>query len=503
MTKQIVIALALVAAGLSAYAQDPKGDYEQWKQQQKAGYGAFKEDAHKRYEEFRKKANEEYAIFMRDGWKQMPVEPAIPMPQIPKPPHPVVAPPDKLPAADPVPYDTIVPLGDLPLDHELPPLPTLDEPEDGPTPSITPLPDRQKPQRFSFTFYGTNCSVRWDEHHRFKLRDLNKKTLSDAWTKLSTEEYDPLLEDIIIAAEKMMLNDWGVVDLVRKAATACMGKEGSEATFLADYLLAQLGVKTSMANADGRLVLLVALAETVYNYPYVDIDGTPYYILDKIDASTFLVLQQPFPQSECANVRFKNVPALHLERTSARVFSSKRYPSMRVSIAENKNLIDFFNNCPITTSWDAYSQTSISKEAKSVLYPILKKQISGKSQVEAANMLLNFVQTCFQYATDGDQFGQERPLYADESFYYPANDCEDRSILYSILVRELMGLDVVLLEFPQHLATAVKFKTQVEGDYLDLDDGRYIVCDPTYIGAPVGMAMPECKKATTTIYRLR
>ena len=501
MTKQIVLALALVAIGLSSSAQNPKGDYEQWKQQQRAGYKAFKEDAHKKYEEFRKKANEEYAIFMLEGWKQMPIEPAIPMPKIPKPPHPVVAPPDKIPTADPIPYDTIVPLGDLPLTHELPPLPTLDEPEEEPTPTITPKP--QKPQQFRFSFYGTDCMVRWDERNRFKLKDLKEKTLSDAWTKLSSEEYDPLLEDIIKAAERMMLNDWGVVDLVRRAAISCMGKDGSESTFLADYLLAQLGAKTSLANADGRLVLLVALAETVYNYSYVEIDGTPYYILDKTNASSFLVLQQPFPKSESVNVRFKNVPVLNVEKTSARVFSSDGYPAMRVSIAENKNLIDFFDHCPITTSWDAYSHTSISKEAKCVLYPMLKKQIGDKSQIEAANMLLNFVQTCFQYATDGDQFGYERPLYADESFYYPANDCEDRSILYSILVRELLGLDVVLLEFPQHLATAVKFKTKVEGDYLDLDDGRYIVCDPTYIGAPVGMAMPECKNTGVTVHKLK
>jgi hypothetical protein len=37
MTKQIVIALALVAIGFSSSAQDPKKDYEQWKQQQRAG----------------------------------------------------------------------------------------------------------------------------------------------------------------------------------------------------------------------------------------------------------------------------------------------------------------------------------------------------------------------------------------------------------------------------------------------------------------------------------
>lgn len=40
----------------------------------------------------------------------------------------------------------------------------------------------------------------------------------------------------------------------------------------------------------------------------------------------------------------------------------------------------------------------------------------------------------------------------------------------------------------------------VEGDLLDWGDGRYIVCDPIYIGASVGMAMPEYKKQDVQVY---
>ena len=42
-------------------------------------------------------------------------------------------------------------------------------------------------------------------------------------------------------------------------------------------------------------------------------------------------------------------------------------------------------------------------------------------------------------------------------FYYPYCDCEDRSVLYSYLVRNLLKLDVVLLDYPNHIATAVCF----------------------------------------------
>ena len=106
-------------------------------------------------------------------------------------------------------------------------------------------------------------------------------------------------------------------------------------------------------------------------------------------------------------------------------------------------------------------------------------------------MLLDFVQTAFDYATDQEQFGYERPLFGDESLYYPKNDCEDRSILFAILVRDLLGLDVVLVHWPGHLATAVHFPEEVDGDYFTVEGRRYTVCDPTYIGAGIGETMPQ------------
>ncbi len=119
----------------------------------------------------------------------------------------------------------------------------------------------------------------------------------------------------------------------------------------------------------------------------------------------------------------------------------------------------------------------------------------------AANILLHFVQTAFEYATDDEQFGKERPLFADETLFYPYSDCEDRAILYSVFVRELLGLDVVLLHYPGHLATAVCFDTEVYGDYMTIDGKRYIVCDPTYINADIGQAMPRFKQTPANIIK--
>ena len=54
-----------------------------------------------------------------------------------------------------------------------------------------------------------------------------------------------------------------------------------------------------------------------------------------------------------------------------------------------------------------------------------------------------------------------------------------------------MGLEVVLLYYPNHLATAVRFNEDVSGDYLTLKGKKFVVCDPTYVNARVGMTMPK------------
>ena len=75
-------------------------------------------------------------------------------------------------------------------------------------------------------------------------------------------------------------------------------------------------------------------------------------------------------------------------------------------------------------------------------------------------------------------------------------------MLYAVLVRDLLGLDAVLLDYPNHIASAVHFTEEVTGDYILLGEGnKYIICDPTYIGAPVGACMEQYKQVAPEIIR--
>lgn len=475
--KIIILAFAVMVAG-SLMAQTPREEYEAWKKQAQGSYSRYRQQSMDDYQAFRKKANEEYAEFVKSAWEAIGRKPAIPVPEEPKPPVPPEV-PDVKPAPEPIPHE------------EVAPQPTPQPVPDVPIPVAPPADNTVK-----VSYYGTEVTVHIDKGKAISLGELNGETLSTAWTALSDGSYDAMLADCLNAKKTLGIGDWGYISLVEKVSKS-VAKGNNEAVFLQQWLLTQSGYKSRLAMTNkGVLQIYMPFDVLVFNLPYIEMDEEPYFLItnNSREDDEIQVLTKGFPEEHLSSLRVAGSPKLAYKACGRRTLRSKEYPSVSLQSEENSNLIAYYNDYPkVVASWDVYANASLSEDAKKAMYPKLRKMLEGKSELQKAEMLLNWVQTAFEYKTDEEQFGGERSLFADETLYYPYCDCEDRSILLSILVRDLLGLDVVLLHFPGHLATAVKFTTNVEGDYLDLDDGRYIVCDPTYIGAPVGLAMPEYK----------
>ena len=53
-------------------------------------------------------------------------------------------------------------------------------------------------------------------------------------------------------------------------------------------------------------------------------------------------------------------------------------------------------------------------------------------------------------------------------------------------------MEVIGLDYPGHVATAVNLKYK-NGDLITFNGKNYLICDPTYINAPLGNAMPKFK----------
>ena len=281
-----------------------------------------------------------------------------------------------------------------------------------------------------------------------------------------------------------------------------------EATIFTAFLYCQSGYKMRLAIADNRIYLLYASEYLIYKKTFWIVDGVKFYPLD-CDLKQLYISQVAFQKERPLSLQVNTEQEFAVESTPERVLQSKRFQDVKAVVNTNQNLIHFFDSYPTSminedfgTRWAMYANTPLSQQAKSSLYPTLRNILKGKSQIEAVNKLLNFVQTAFVYEYDDKVWGYDRAFFADETLYYPYCDCEDRSILFSRLVRDLLGLKAVLIYYPGHLATAVHFSENITGDYISINDKRYIICDPTFIGAPVGRTMPKMDNAKAKVILL-
>lgn len=468
--------------------------FEEYKNRIKKEMQHYTDSVRQNYDEFRRKANEDYARFMRERWEEFQSMKGVPVPDIPEPPQPFEREKD-------------TPIPELPIKFDKLTLPT---PEPKPIeplkrPDAPVIPDTPSLPEFEFTVYGTPLSVHMDNNLNIKLKDISENSVADAWEQLASETSEDLLEDCLALREELKLGDWAYYCMLRDFSEQYFGKGSNEAVVLRTFLMAQSGFNVRISRKDNHLIVLLPFDGIVYQTTYLSFSGICFYDVDSDNGNkngTYYAFNRSLTDNDrVLSLRMSCPPKLAFKSGGERTRTSKRYPELTVTLSANKNLMDFYNGYP-KCQWPNYSRAGLSDEVKAKIYPVLRKGIEGKSQIEAANRLINFVQTAFDYQTDGEQFGYERSFFADETFHYPYSDCEDRSILFSVLVHDLLGLDVVLLHYPDHLATAVRYTESLNGSYITLDGQKYYISDPTYIGANVGECMPRYTKTNPEVFKL-
>lgn len=459
-------------------------------------YDQFKQQAKDEYETFRDEANETYAEFVRQAWEEHKVMPAIPMPKEEEVP-PVIIPEE----------DLLKPIESTPIEieDEVIEVPTI-EPQPLPVEPIREQPTESE-DKVSFTLYGTTMQVRFDKKMVIRLSDCTPATVADAWEKLSKKDYDNLIRDCLELRITLQLNDWAYLKMLDKMSQACMSSEDA-ATLLMAYVYCQSGYKMRLGMDGNKLRMLYASKHAIYDTMYFEIDGEGFYLYGK-ESERMAICEASFPKEKSLSLWIPQALKLAERRSNVRTLTSERYPNIKMQVSVNQNVIDFMNEYPTSmiednfmTRWAMYANAPLEERLKSELLPKFRNLLQGMSQKEAVERLLNWVQTAFVYEYDDKVWGSDRAFFAEESLYYPYCDCEDRSILFTHLVRDILGLKCILIYYPGHLASAVKFTESVQGDYIQLNGNRFVVCDATYIGAPIGHTMPGMDNKTATVILL-
>ena len=494
-TKLPAILILFCFTAIVAFAQT-LDEFEQWKKQEQEKFQKFKDERDKAFTEFLKKQ-----------WREMQLMQGLVPDEKPK---PVKAPVYKSPPDTP---ETPTP-DDSKIIKKIP----IPKPIPEPTPDIKPVPDekpipdtRRKGTTLNCTFFDTSLTIHYDEGLKAPLSGkISKETISEFWEALSLANYDDFITQAQYYKEQMKLNDWGYSLLLYKIGERIYQGNRNQSHLFVWFMLSKSDYMAKVGYNQNQVYLLLPSKNTLYGTSYFTYgnDKNRYYVVSldsksKPELGTVHTYDGTYPGADrLIDLTLDSSPNIGNTLANKTLKFNYKGKDYDLSVKFDKSAVDFFEDYP-HTNFEVYFDAPLSTEASLSLLTELKPIIEGKSEVEAVNILLRFVQTAFAYKIDSEQFGREKVLFPEESLFYQYSDCEDRSVLFAYLVRKLIGLEVIGLDFPGHIATAVKFNTDVNGDYVMHQNRKYIICDPTYTNATIGMCMPQFKNANLSVIRIK
>lgn len=480
-------------------AQQPQQSFGEYQKQKAEELRKYWEEKQKEFDEYRRDKNEKFAKYMKEkAWEVYRKKESLKKP-IEKELRPVIYDEKDKRKEYEEQYSEVVP-----IEHT---------PQPQPTP-IRPIRRNDDQQGYgSFTYYGTQMKVRWGDMATFKLGGITEKALAKGYLKLTGAKYDNLLSDCLSLRDRFSLCDWAYYQMLDSLASAACGKGSAEAVLLQGVLFQQSGytIRFGMEAGSQKLHLLVKIDGYAYDASPFVVDGETFFLFGK-SGDHVKICNVAYSKEREMSMAIHALPRFEYSPSDMKTIKSQQY-NFNIESVVNTNLVRFMNDYPTSydgkdfmTRWAYYANTPVSEKVREFVYPQLRKQLKNTNKLLAANMLLNWVQppykdgektakgvqVGFTYLYDDAVWGHDRAFFAEETFYYPGSDCEDHAILFSHLVRDLLELDVVLVYYPNHLATAICFNEDVAGDYIMVGNRKFVVADPTYTGAPVGETMPQC-----------
>jgi len=477
--------LTLLAMG--AHAQS---DFEAWQRQQQQGATRIQED----FRRFKDDNDRQFADFLKAQWREFDAMRGVVRDPKPKPKAP--------PTAKPAPTEK--PARPTPAISAPPTIATLPSPIPTPPAIATPRPTTDDVAQIDF--YGNAVAIPALPAWRQNLHtgSLSAESMSDFWARIGTSDFEPALAQLQLARKTLTLDDWSYLALMRRYVETLQPSRVTDQQLLLWFLLIKSGFDVRCAYMDNQLHVFVAVAQQVYGTKFLQVKDIPYYAVLAADRGqsmkAFYTYDARYPGDlRPVDLRVRSLAFTRAQAATRELNWSHAGQKYRVVIPYDRQAIDFLKSYPQVDIRVPFS-SDLSPLSRAALLRELRPLLAGMNEEQSVNFLLAFVQKAFAYRTDEDQFGYEKYFFGEEILFYPYSDCEDRSVFFAWLVHELTGLDVVGLSYPGHIATAVRFKyANPSGDTIAHKGQRYVVADPTYIGAGVGMSQPAFRRSSPSV----
>ena len=289
--------------------------------------------------------------------------------------------------------------------------------------------------------------------------------------------------------ESLSLPDWLVYQLVRRLAEQIYSKYDNYMyyTVLKWALLSESGYDPIVFRSKNKILLYIQSPDIIYNLPIKTIGNKQYVCLNyhdygheiQFDSEQFSQ-QFNFSKKEVMEFHYtmKSLPSFQSESyIEKNIFFTYKNQKQEYSVLINSEIQDYFTNYPVT-EYRYQFNIPFSDITYNSLIPKLKAKLKKSSIEKGVEYLMVFVRDGFQFETDTKLFGREKRLSAEETLAYNSSDCEDRSALFFLLVKEIYNVPMAIVSYPEHVNVAVLLPKK-NGKQILVDNLSLTICEPT------------------------
>lgn len=456
----------------------------------KKEFNSFNQTNQQKHQLFREKNDSVFSRFLQDSWASFDVMYKA---------KPVESKPVTQPKVEPPTKEISVPSEEILIDSSkysngLKPAKTQMQVEKKQLPLLV---ESGGTATLNFDFYGNESKLTYPSVN-LEIERISAESITDYYNQTSNSpSVSRLVSELHSLKEKLRLNDWGYYKLVEN----CAGQLESDAnskTLLIWVILIKSGYNAKAGFSGNTVFLLLPFHEELFNNYFISINGQDFYILSvnvkEEEIQKLTVYKADYPGNSLFSLMIARLPDLGTQSISRELI----FRGSKLTVSLGDQLINFYKDYPMC-EMKVYFSSPLSENVMNSLETFFRPLLLGLNEKDKVVILLEFTQKAFPYQSDKDQFGREKYFFSDELFFYPYSDCEDRAVLFSKLVKHFTHLNCIALDYPGHVNTAVNFSEDIRGTFISVKGAKYIVCDPTYINAPIGYLPDEFKGVTPKV----
>lgn len=267
-------------------------------------------------------------------------------------------------------------------------------------------------------------------------------------------------------------------------------------------LMIRSGFDVRLAFNQSNTTVLFPCENMIYSKKFVVIGQRKFYLDREMKSQLLVSCQNPFPDNtKIIDLNFYNSLNFNGKLSVQKISLEWNSKSYMFSIRYNPQLIRFYSNYPRTDPsvyFGAPVSSVLKEDILEQFYPVLSKM----DKREATAFLQQLVQKKFEYVAGDQKDETVSSRFAEEMIATKAGNDRSKAVLFSSLVKILLRLPVVGVQFPGYFSTAVCYDTPIDGNYYYLNREKYYITDPTFVNAPLGVTMPEFESLTPTLIDL-